>query len=128
MVNYILLYLGSLLPFVWGISHLFPTRSVVKGFWNISLYTSQDPKRIITMEWLIEGISLIFLGTIVAVVTFIDYSNVISKTIYWIIFILLNTLSVISLFAGFKINFLSFKLCPVIFTSSSILTLLGCYI
>jgi len=123
MVNYVLLYLGAALPFLWGVSHLFPTRSVVKGFGDISL----DNKRIIAMEWIIEGAALIFIGIVVAAVTYIDYTSTTSRAIYWITFIMLNTLSVISLLTGFKINFLPFKLCPVIFTSSSILILVGCY-
>ncbi len=124
MVNQVFLYLGSLFLLFWGIAHLFPTRSVVKGFEDISL----DNKRIITMEWIIEGVSLIFIGAIVASVTYIDYTSVISKTIYWISFGMLNTFSIVSLLTGFKISFLPFKLCPVIFTVSSILILLGSYI
>jgi hypothetical protein len=124
MVNQVFLYLGSLFLLFWGIAHLFPTRSVVKGFEDISL----DNKRIITMEWIIEGVSLIFIGAIVASVTYIDYTSVISKTIYWISFGMLNTFSIVSLLTGFKISFLPFKLCPVIFTISSILILLGSYI
>jgi hypothetical protein len=124
MVNQVFLYLGSLFLLFWGIAHLFPTRSVVKGFEDISL----DNKRIITMEWIIEGVSLIFIGAIVASVTYIDYTSVISKTIYWISFGMLNTFSIVSLLTGFKISFLPFKLCPVIFTTSSILILLGSYI
>ena len=89
MVNQVFLYLGSLFLLFWGIAHLFPTRSVVKGFEDISL----DNKRIITMEWIIEGVSLIFIGAIVASVTYIDYTSVISKTIYWISFGMLNTFS-----------------------------------
>ena len=124
MVNQVLLYLGSVFVFLWGISHLFPTRSVVKGFGDISV----DNKRIITMEWIIEGVSLIFIGALVSFVTFIDYTSVISQTIYWVSFVMLNVLSVISLLTGFKVNFLPFKLCPVIFTTSSIFILLGIYI
>ena len=124
MVNYVLLYLGAALPFLWGLSHLFPTRGVVKGFGDISL----DNKRIITMEWIIEGAALIFIGIAVAAVSYIDYTSTISRAIYWITFIMLNTLSSISLLTGFKINFLPFKLCPVIFTSSSLLILIGCYV
>jgi len=37
----------------------------------------------------------------------------------------LNALSLVSLFTGFKVNFVAFKLCPVIFTGASILILLG---
>ena len=97
---------------------------VVKEFGDISI----DNQRIITMEWIIEGVSLIFIGVIVSAVTYIDHTHVISKTIYWISFIMLNTLSIISLMTGFKVNFLPYKLCPVIFTTSSVLILLGSYI
>jgi hypothetical protein len=37
MINQILLDLGSFFLFFWGIAHLFPTKSVVKGFGDISL-------------------------------------------------------------------------------------------
>lgn len=124
MVNQILLYIGSALPLFWGAAHLFPTRSVVRGFGNISL----ENRRIITMEWIIEGVSLIFIGAIVASVTYVDHTSAISRTIYWICFIMLNTLSGISLLTGFKVSFLPFKLCPLIFTTSSILILLGSYV
>ena len=124
MVNQVLLYLGSAFVLFWGIAHLFPTKSVVKGFGDISV----DNRRIITMEWIIEGVSLIFIGALVSSATFIDYTSVISQTIYWISFLMLNALSVISLLTGFRVNFLPFKLCPVIFTTSSILILLGIFI
>lgn len=124
MANQILLYLGAFLPLFWGITHLIPTRSVVAGFGEISL----DNRRIITMEWIVEGVSLISLGVIVAVVTSIDHAAAISRAVYWISFAALNALSVVSLFTGFKVSFLPFKLCPAIFTTSSILILLGSYI
>jgi hypothetical protein len=41
---------------------------------------------------------------------------------------MLNILSVISLFTGFKVNFLPYRLCPLIFTGSAILILLGAYL
>ena len=58
MLNQVLLYSGSAFIAFWGIAHLFPTRSVVSGFGEISV----DNKRIITMEWIVEGIALIFIG------------------------------------------------------------------
>lgn len=123
-MNIILLYTGAVLPLFWGIAHLFPTRSVVKDFGDISI----DNKRIITMEWITEGAALIFIGVVLVSITYVDYINAVSKVIYAIAFIFLNILSVISLMTGFKINFVPFKLCPVIFTSTSILILLGNYL
>ena len=124
MLNHILLYVGSVLPLVWGIAHLFPIKSVVEGFGDISL----ENKRIIMMEWIIEGVSLIFIGVLVASVTYADYSSSISRIVYWLSFAMLNSLSVVSVFTGFKVGFLPFKLCPFIFTTSSILIILGGYI
>jgi len=124
MVNQVLLYAGSALVLLWGIAHLFPTRSVVRDFGDISL----DNKRIISMEWIIEGVSLIFIGATIIAATFIDRTALVSKTMYWLCFIVLNVLSVVSLMTGFKIRFLPFKLCPVIFTTASILILLGNYL
>jgi hypothetical protein len=124
MLNHILLYVASALPLIWGISHLFPTKSVVEGFGDIS----PDNKRIIMMEWIIEGVFLIFIGVLVASMAYADYSNTIARVVYWLSFVLLNTLSVVSIFTGFRVNFLPFKLCPFIFTSSSILIILGGYI
>ena len=54
MVDRIFLYIGAGLTLVWGIAHLFPTKSVVQGFGEISA----DNRRIITMEWVLEGITL----------------------------------------------------------------------
>ena len=121
MTGIIFIIIGAAITIIWGVAHLFPTKSVVKGFGEIS----QDNKYIITMEWIVEGVSLIFIGLFVAVVTWIDRSSTLSGVIYWICFAELNVFSVVSLFTGFKVNFLPFKLCPVIFTGSSILIALG---
>jgi hypothetical protein len=121
MLNKIFLYIGAGLPFVWGISHLIPTRSVVEGFGSIS----QDNKRIITMEWITEAIALIALGILVLIVTLLDYGNPIAIAVYWIVIATLNALSLVSIFTGFRVHFLPYRLCPFIFTGSSIFILLG---
>jgi hypothetical protein len=121
MMDLILLYLGSGLTVIWGSAHLFPTKSVVKGFGEITI----DNKRIITMEWINEGIALIFIGVLVATVTVIDPSNVVSTAVYFISVIMLLVMAVLSLFTGFKISFLPFKLCPFIFIASAVLILIG---
>ena len=121
MKNLVLLYLGSGLTVIWGVTHLFPTKSVVQGFGEISI----DNKRIIIMEWITEGLALIFIGILVATVTVIDPSNDVSTAIYFISVIMLLAMALLSLFTGFKISFLPFKLCPFIFTASAVLILIG---
>jgi len=120
-VDLILLYIGSGLTVIWGIAHLFPTKSVVTGFGEVTI----DNKRIIMMEWINEGLALIFIGVLVATVIFIDPSDVVSTAVYSVSVMMLMAMAVLSLFTGFKIRFLPFKLCPFIFTASAVLISIG---
>lgn len=121
MINQTLLYIGSGLTLLWGIAHLFPTRSVVQGFGEITI----DNKRIITMEWIIEGIFLIFIGLLCAGSNFLYPASFNALYIYLLSSIFLVILAIVSLLTGFKINFLPFKLCPLIFSVSAILIISG---
>jgi hypothetical protein len=124
MVHTIFLLAGAGLTTLWGIAHLFPTRSVVEGFGNISA----DNKRIIAMEWIVEGVALVFIGVLVSVVTRIDPSSAVSRAVYLTSSGGLVVLAVVSLFTGFKVKFFPFKLCPLIFTASAILIIWGGYL
>jgi hypothetical protein len=122
MINSILFYIAGISLIIWGIAHLFPTRSVIRGFSDIS----EDNKRIVYMEWITEGLTLIFLGILVFILTFFSNpGSSLQKAILIAIITMLLAMSVLSLFTGFRINYLPFKLCPVIFTGSAILLLLG---
>ena len=117
-------YIGSFLLIGWGTAHLFPTLAVVRGFGGIS----SDNKRIITMEWITEGVAIIFIGLLVATVTFLDRTDLVSRAVYWASFLVLNVLSAVSLFTGFRNSFIAFKLCPFIFSSASVLIIVGAYL
>lgn len=121
MIQLVFLYLGAGLTSLWGVAHLFPTKSVVEGFGEITL----DNRRIITMEWIVEGIALIFIGLLVAMVTFIDPVSSVSKAVYGLSIIGLVALAIVSVFTGYKINFIPFKLCPFIFTGSAAMICVG---
>jgi hypothetical protein len=117
----VLLFLGAALTALWGISHLIPTRGVVAGFGEIS----DDNRHIITMEWIVEGVSLIFIGVLVAVVTAIDPNAAVSTAVYIVSAIGLLALALVSLFTGFRVKFLPYRLCPFILTSSAVLVTAG---
>lgn len=119
-----LLYLGAALTGLWGIAHLIPTRGVVAGFGDIS----DDNRRIITMEWIVEGVSLVFTGILVAVVTAIDPGSAVSSAVYTVSATGLLVLALVSVFTGFGVKFLPFKLCPFILTASAILVTIGAII
>jgi hypothetical protein len=120
----VLLYLGAALTALWGVSHLIPTKGVVAGFGDITA----DNRQIITMEWIVEGVSLIFIGVLVAVVTIVDPQTAVSTAVYVVSAVALLALALVSLFTGFKVNFLPFRLCPFIFTASAVLMLAGALI
>jgi len=117
----ILTYAASFILLGWGIALLFPTRSVVRNFGAIS----SDNQRIITMEWITEGVALAFIGVLVGLTTYLDGTSLLSKAVYLSVVVVLNVLSVVSMFTGSRNSFIAFKLCPVIFTGSSILIVVG---
>ena len=120
-MNHILFYIASLLLFIWGIVHLFPTKSVVRGFGDIT----RDNKRIITMEWIIEGVTLIFTGLLTVVLTFLNPDHKVSSFVFILIVAFLLILAVISFFTGFRVKFLPYRLCPFIFITAAILIFIG---
>jgi hypothetical protein len=125
MLNQILLLIGSLSVIIWGIAHLFPTKSVVKGFGDISA----DNKNILKMEWITEGFSLIFTGTLLLLVTFMgDNENITSKMVFIASSVFLFSMAILSFLTGYKVNFLPYKLCPIIFSVSGILILIGSFL
>jgi CHASE2 domain-containing sensor protein len=122
MLRKVLVITGGSLNIAWGISHLFPTYSVAAGFGKITA----DNRNIILMEWINEGLTLIFIGVLVVLVTALTKEiNKTIKTVYAASAAMLFSMAVLSLFTGFNIDFIPFKLCPVIFSLSGILILQG---
>ena len=122
MVNDILLYTGSALITLWGIAHIMPTKSVVAGFGPIS----QDNKRIITMEWLAEGLTMCFLGLLVFLATIWGGSqNQVSILVYRASAAMLIVMAGLTLFTGARTSILPIKLCPLVKTVAAVLLILG---
>jgi hypothetical protein len=120
-MSQVLLYIGAIVTGIWGISHLIPTKNVVAGFGDIS----EDNRNIITMEWIIEGVSLIFIGALVGVLTYIGPFGELPRAAYAVVVAGLLALAIVSLFTGFKVKFLPFRLCPFILTISAALVFVG---
>lgn len=122
MTNEVLLYTGSAISIVWGIAHLAPTKPIVKGFGDISA----DNKRIITMEWLAEGLTLIFIGLLVLLVTALyDYTNAISILVYRVSAGMLVIVSTLTAVTGARTKVIPIKLCPFVKITVAVLFILG---
>jgi hypothetical protein len=123
-MNAILLYLAAAIIATWGIAHFFATRGVVAGFGELTT----DNRRIITMEWIVEGVALISTATFVTTATVIQPGAAISRAVYAVAIGTLIALAIVSLFTGFHIRFLPFRLCPFIFAISAILIAWGAWL
>ena len=117
----LMFYLAGIITLVWGIAHLLPTAGTVEGFGDIS----HDNRLIITMEWIVEGMALIFIGLLTMLVTYTDSQSRLAFRVYSLIIVMLLALSVLSLLTGFRVDFFPFKLCPLLFSVSAVLIGVG---
>lgn len=104
----------------WGVAHLFPTRSIVRGFGDIGT----ENRRVITMEWIFEGVTLIFAGVLTAAVSLAaDNTSVTATVAFTVTAALLIVMAVISLLTAGRNTFIAYRLCAPIFSASAILLL-----
>ena len=118
----ILLYTGSVVITLWGIAHIVPVKSIVNGFEP----TSEDNKRIITMEWIAEGLTLCFIGLLVLFITTLGgSSNPVSTIVYRISALMLIIMAGLTLLTGARTSIVPIKVCPLVKTTVAILFSLG---
>lgn len=120
----IFLYAASAVAGFWGVAHLLATRGVVAGFGDLSA----DNRRIITMEWIVEGVALLSTAAFVTVATAIDPGAAVSSAVYAVAIATLLALATVSLFTGFRVAFLPFRLCPFLFTGAALLIAWGAWL
>jgi hypothetical protein len=122
MLSTIMLYIGSVAVILWGIAHIAPTKPVVKGFEKMS----QENKRIITMEWVAEGLTLCFIGVLVLLVTILgESSNPVSIIVYRLSALMLIIMAAWTLLTGARTSIVPIKICPIVKTVIAMLFLLG---
>ena len=123
-MNQLLLFVAAGLTGIWGVAHLFATRGAVADFGDMSV----DHRRIITMEWIAEGVALISTAAFVAVAAAIDPLSSVSSAVFAVAIRTLVTLASVSVFTGFRVPFLPYRLCPFIFGLSAALIAWGAWL
>jgi hypothetical protein len=114
----ILFYVSGVILLIWGLTHILKTGPVVNTFGQLSA----ENKRVLTMEWVNEGILLILIS-LIAILG--GLTGLEAPLVYWISAAILFTMAIVSLFTGAKNPQIPFKLCPPIFTLSAILIIAG---
>lgn len=121
-MNEILLYIGSALIIIWGIAHIIPTKAIVNGFGAIS----EDNKKVLTMELIAEGLTLIFLGVLVLLVTALTGSRGgLAFIVYLACAVMLLVMAILTALTGGRTPTIWYKLCPVVKTIVAVLFILG---
>lgn len=120
----LLFYVGASIILLWGIGHLIPTRNVVSGFGELSA----DNRRIITMEWVAEGLTLCFLGILVIVsVFYFGADHAATHLVALACAVMLFVLAGVSSFTGARTAVLPMKLCPFIKSGVGIMYVVASY-
>jgi hypothetical protein len=122
MINETLIYIGSGIVILWGIAHIIPTRNIVSGFGPIS----EDNKKIIAMEVIAEGLTLIFLGMLPLLVTLLtDFSSRTAHIVYLGSAVMLLAMAVVTLLTGARTPTVWYKICPAVKTLVAALFIIG---
>lgn len=122
MISNIMLYAGSIITTLWGIAHIIPTKGVVKGFGPIS----EENRRIITMEWVGEGLTLCFIGLLVVIITILGGAqDPVSIIVYRASALMLIIMAGWTLLTGARTSIVPIKICPLVKTIVAILFFLG---
>lgn len=102
--------------FLWGVSHVIPTRQVVAGFGDIS----EDNRRIITMEWVAEGLSFMFVAVLIVAVTWSGETlEAAEDLVYRVSSGFLVAIGVWTAMTGARTGVIWFKACPVVMSVSA---------
>jgi hypothetical protein len=116
----ILLYTGSAAIAIWGAMHIVKTRAVLAGFEPLS----RDNRLVLTMEWILEGVTLCFVAALVSAVTLLAGPETsVATIVYRASSLMMLVMAGVSLFTGARAAPLPYKLCPPIFTSVGVLYL-----
>ena len=122
MSGTILVYSGSIIILIWGAAHLFPTRNIVRGFGSIS----DDNRRILTMEWLAEGVAMIYMGILTILVTAIAGRVAAASTVVYLATAsALVVMAILGWLTYARTPIIPMKLCPWIQSLSALLLLAG---
>ncbi|MBP7547278.1 MAG: hypothetical protein KA754_04955 [Corallincola sp.] len=109
-MNQTLAYLGSFLLIIWSIIHLVPTRAVLREFGPLD----SDNSRQVIMGWLVEGLTLMFVGVMVLLLLiFKEPDNGATFMVIRIVSAYLLILAFVSYLVGNRTNLLPLKASPL---------------
>ena len=111
-----LAYIAAGIVLLWGVSHIIPTKEVVAGFGDIS----EDNRQIITMEWVAEGLSFVFVSVLIVAVTWSGSTpEAAEDLVYRVTTGFLIAIGAWTALTGARTKVIWFKMCPVVMSVCS---------
>jgi hypothetical protein len=115
-------YLASAVVIGWGVAHIVPTREVVKSLGEVAI----DSRRIMEMEWVAEGLALVFIGVSTFVLTVAaGLADPVAVLVYRMNAAALVVFAAWTYLAGFQTSLLPIKLCPAVLTAAATLVVIA---
>jgi hypothetical protein len=100
------------------VSHVIPTRQVVGGFGEIT----RDNRLIITMEWVAEGLTFMFVAVLIVAVTWSGQTpEAAEDLVYRLSTGFLLAIGAWTAMTGARTGVIWFKMCPVVMSVTSAL-------
>ena len=113
--------LGGGICVVWGLGHLMPTRSIISMFGELSV----ENRRILTMEWVAEGLTLVFLGVLALLVALAGDGGATARLVIRATAVMLVVMAGLTLMTGARTPILAMRLCPWVKLTAATLLLIG---
>lgn len=118
----IYLYVSSAMLILWGIAHLVPAANIVKGFGEISA----DNKKVLAMEVIAEGLTLIFLGVLPLLIVLFGWPlSVNGFIVYRAEGGFLLVMALVTLLTGARTPVVWYKICPAVKTVAAALLIMA---
>jgi hypothetical protein len=114
----ILAYVAGAIALAWGVAHLMPTPRVVAGDEPLTA----DNRQILTMEWVAEGLTLVFLGVLIVVVTTSGSpSDAVRTAVTGLTAGMLLVMAGLTAATGARTRVVFFRICPIVKTAAAVL-------
>jgi hypothetical protein len=124
MLSNYLTYSGCALAGIWGLIHVYPSKKLMAYFGK----KSWESREILFMEWVLEGITLIFIGILVFLIqTYGQGPNPATRIVFRSCAAMLSAMATWTLITGAITSYRPLQFSPFITLTSGALIFFGSY-
>jgi hypothetical protein len=123
-MDQILIPMAGGIVVLWGFAHIVPTREVIRSMGPME----PTNRRIVAMEWVAEGMALMFIGALALVAWAMAPAGLMLATVVLTLCAaMLAIMAAWTAIVGFATKVLPIRLCPFVLTAAAALILIGTF-